>query len=383
MKRKRLILRITLGVIALGAIGFGGWIVSLPDEKVAADLPRVPPEESDTTLAALKPPKRQRPIIAIIGANEGTETVDYLMPFGILKRADVADVFALATKAGPVTLYPVFKVQPQATVADFDAQHPDGADYVIVPALQNPDDAAVLQWIKAQREKGATIISVCAGALVIANAGLLDGHRATTHWYYLKGLLKQHPSIQYVPNRRFVVDRGVATTTGITASMPMSLTLIEAIAGREKAVAVAEQLGVRRWGARHNSAVFKFTRPFALTAMTNRLAFWNHEELGLELKPGVDEVTLALVADAWSRTYRSSAVSFAATTAPIETRNGLRVFPARAATDWPGTRLLAPIGTLPPADALDETLRQITLRYGIGTARFVAMQLEYTKQAAL
>jgi transcriptional regulator GlxA family with amidase domain len=375
--------RIGLGVIALGLIGFGAWILSLPPAPIVEAPPPVPQEEFDATIAALKPPKRQRPLIAIIGANAGTEITDYLMPYGILKRADVADVMALATEAGPVTLYPVLKVEAQATVADFDAQHPDGADFVLVPAMRRTDDPAVLHWIKAQHEKGATVIGVCVGALVVANAGLLDGKRATSHWYVVDELLKEHPSIQYVPNRRLVVDGGVATTTGIIASMSLSLTLIEAIAGREKAAAIAQELGVRRWGIRHNSAVYKVTRPFVWTALSNRLAFWNHEELGLRLTPGTDEVTLALVADAWSRTYRSRAVTFAPDTAAVETRNGLRIFPERVATDWPSTHLLELESKRPPQDELDEALRQITVRYGIDTARFVAMQLEYTRQAGL
>jgi len=379
----RLTLRIGMGVILASLIGFGAWILSLPQAPIVEAPPRVPQEETDATLVALKPPKRQRPLIAIIGANAGTETTDYLMPYGILARADVADVTALATESGPVTLYPVFTVEPQATVADFDAQHPDGADYVIVPAMRRSDDPAVLQWIKTQHAKGATVIGVCAGALVVANAGLLDGHRATTHWYYVDDLLEQHPSIQYVRDRRLVVDRRVATTTGISASMPLSLTLIEAIAGRAKAEAMAQELGVRRWGIRHNSAVYEFTRPFALTALNNKLAFWNHEQLGLELKSGMDEVTLALVADAWSRTFRSRAVTFARKADAIQTRGGLRIFPEKVATDWAAPRLLPPIGDRPPADALDEALQQITVRYGIDTSRFVAMQLEYTKQAAL
>ena len=128
-----------------------------------------------------------------------------------------------------------------------------------------------------------------------------------------KELRDRHPTIRYVADRRLVVDRGVATTTGITASMPMSLTLIEAIAGRDKAEAVGRDLGLTRWDARHDSGAFQFTRPFALTAIGNTMAFWNREQLGIELVPGVDEVSLALVADAWSRTYRSRAVTFAGT----------------------------------------------------------------------
>ena len=179
---------------------------------------------------------------------------------------------------------------------------------------------------------------------MVANAGLLDGKRATAHWYVLHDMLKQHPSIQYVENRRLVVDRGVATTTGIIASMTMSLVLIEAIAGHDKAAAVAQELGVQRWGIRHSTAVFKFTRPFALTAMRNKLAFWNHQEFGLGLKDGDDEVTLALVADAWSRTFRSRAVAIGPTMKAIESRNGMRILPEQEATGWPAKQLLEPVG---------------------------------------
>ena len=239
--------------------------------------------ETDATLAALKPPKRVRPLVAIIGINDATETTDYLMPYGILRRAGVADVVALATEPGPVTLYPALKVEADATIAEFDAQHPDGADYVIVPAMSRDDDPAALQWIRSQAAKGALIIGVCAGAKVVGAAGLLDSKRATTHWYYLSELRDKNPAMRYVADRRFVVDQGVATTTGITASMPMSLTLIEAIAGRDKAEAIGRDLGLTEWDARHASDAFKFTRPFALTVIGNTIAFWNREQLGIEL----------------------------------------------------------------------------------------------------
>jgi putative intracellular protease/amidase len=274
-------------------------------------------------------------------------------------------------------------VEPQATVADFDARHPDGADYVIVPAMSRDDDPAVVPWIRSQAAKGAIIVGVCAGAKVVGNTGLLDGRRATTHWYYLKELRDKHPAIDYVADRRLVIDRGVATTTGITASMPMALTLIEAIAGRDKAEAVGRDLGLAQWDARHDSAAFQFTRLFALTAIGNTLASWDQEEqFGIELAPGVDEVSLALVVDAWSRTYRSRAVTFAGTADAQQTRNGLRILPDQVVASWAAERLLPAIGELPPAKALDQALLGIEARYGVSTADFVAMQLEYPRHGA-
>jgi transcriptional regulator GlxA family with amidase domain len=203
-----------LGAFALFGAAAGAWILSLPSKRADTEAPPIGKQEADALLAGLKPAKRQRPLIAVIGINDATETTDYLMPYGVLRRSDVADVMLLATHRGPVKLYPVFTVEPDATIAEFDAQHPDGADYVIVPAMSRDDDAAALAWIRGQAAKGATIVGVCAGAMVVAEAGLLDGRRGTTHWYYVKDLRKKHPRMQYVADRRMVVDRGVATTTG-------------------------------------------------------------------------------------------------------------------------------------------------------------------------
>jgi transcriptional regulator GlxA family with amidase domain len=370
-----------VGAVALFLAAGAAWILSLPPATAAAAAPPIAKEEALATLAALKPPKRRRPLIAIIGINDATEVTDYLMPYGILTRAGVADVIALATQPGPVKLYEALTVEPQATVAQFDAQHPDGADYVIVPAMSRDDDPAALRWIKDQAAKGAIIIGVCAGAKVVAAAGLLDDKRATTHWYYLKQLRDRAPSLHYVADRRFVAEQGVATTTGITASMPMSLTLIEVIAGRDKAEAVAAELGLTQWDARHNSAAFQFTRPFALTAIGNTLAFWNRETFGMKLTPGIDEVALALVADAWSRTYRSRVTTFADSAGAIESRNGIRILPDKSAAQWPEATKLPAIGERRPAKALDDALQAIAARYGTRTGDFVAMQLEYPAQS--
>ncbi len=365
-----------IALVVLSAAGFGGWMLSLPAAPAAAAAPPVPQAEADAMLASLKP-RRERPLVAVIGINDATETTDYLTPTGILRRAGVADVAMLATGPGPVQLYPALEVEPDATVAAFDAAHPEGADYVIVPAMSRDDDPAALAWLRSQAEKGATIIGICAGAKVVAAAGLLDGRRATTHWYYLDEMLKRSPTIRYVADRRMVLDAGVATTTGITASMPMMLTLVEAIAGRTRAEAVARDLGLETWDA---SGAFRLTRRFATTVLSNRMAFWNREELGIRLQPGMDEVALALVADAWSRTYRSSAATYAASPDAVETMNGVRVVPDRAGTDWPDARSVSTFPDRRPADALDRVLDAIAARYGDRTAHVVAMQLEYPRQ---
>src|ERR1044072_289229 len=109
--KARHILWIVGGIAVVGAAGFAGWLFTRPPAATpppppAPTAPAIAPDEAEATLAALKPPKRQRPLIAVIGINDATETNDYVMPTGILRRADVADVMLVATGPGRVKLYP-------------------------------------------------------------------------------------------------------------------------------------------------------------------------------------------------------------------------------------------------------------------------------------
>jgi hypothetical protein len=243
--------------------------------------------------------------------------------------------------------------------------------------MSRDDDPAVMTWLKAQAQKGSVVIGVCAGAKVVAAAGLLASRRATTHWFYKSELLKRDPTITPVADRRFVVDGPVATTTGISAAIPFALTLIEAIAGHEKAVSTAASLGIAKWDAGHDSNAFGLNREFVGTVMGNAAAFWQRETFAIPLELGFDAVSVALVADAWSRTYRSSAMTVASSTDPVADFTGIRIVPDRAGTT--DDRSIAIPPSTPPAMVLNETLTSIGQRYGDATENVVAMQLEYPR----
>lgn len=316
-------------------------------------------------------------MVAVIGQNDGTETTDYLVPYAVLAQSGVADVLALATEARPLRLMPALTVEPQATVDDFDARFPEGADYVVVPALHRSDDQRVTTWIRSQATKGATIVGVCSGVRTVSSAGLLAGRFATGHWYDIADLRKANPTSRFLRDRRYVVDRGVVTTTGVTASLPVSLALVEAIAGSERASALALEIGVEAWDARHDGSAFRLDRASVRTAMGNGIAFWKRETVAVPVSQGVDEIALALTADPWSRTYRSSALTVAARPGSVRMRRGLRLIPDRVSGDDAATLTLAPPSGDAPARALDIALETIRERYGAPTASFVALQIEY------
>ena len=98
---------------------------------------------------------------------------------------------------------------------------------------------------------------------------------------------------------------GISTSTGITASIPVTVALVEAIAGRTKAEQLARALGVANWDARHRSSAFQLTWEDQKAFLRNWLSFWRRETVGVPVSEGVDEIVLALTADAYSRTSLS------------------------------------------------------------------------------
>jgi putative intracellular protease/amidase len=374
------------------ALGLGGALLAIAGavpfllaegEGPASAPTRAPPaisaDEHARTLDALKPPKRGRPAIAIVTLNESTEVADFLVAYGMLHRADVADVTVVSPEPGRVRLYPSLdlRVEAQATMRDFEERHPDGADYVVVPAMEPRDDARVTGWIKDQHAKGAKIVSICNGALTLAASGLLDGRRATGHWSEIEGLRERHPTLQWVADRRYVVDNGVLTSTGVSASVPVTLTLIEAIGGREPAERVAKVVGVGEWDARHATRAFELTREHKKTFLRNTMTIWRHETLGLPVERDVDEIALGLTVDAYSRTEMTRLMTVGPGEEGVRSRHGLVVYPdAPAAAATVDAMLPAP-----PADAvartLDRELARMANRYDRPTAAFVALTLEY------
>lgn len=361
----------------------GAATMVAPAASAAVAMPSPAPitaEEHLQTIAAMKPPKRARPLIAIVGHNDGTETTDFLIPYAILKESGAADVVALATKDGPLKLKPALTIRADQTTATFDTRHPDGADYVIVPAIADRYNPEVIAWVQAQAAKGATIVGICAGSVTLSKAGLLAGHAATGHWHDVPQLRKDNPTMRWVQDRRYVADRGLVTTTGVSASLPVSLALVEAIAGRARAAELAQTFGVANWDARHDSSAFQLDGKMLRVALGNTAAIWNRDVYGVPVSAGVDEIALSFTADAWSRTFRSQALTVVDGSGEVRTQRGLTLVPDRVAGDRKGLQTL-PLPDGPAGQTLPAALAAIETRYGGKTAAFIALQLEYPWRA--
>lgn len=370
MDRRKFVFLGSSGVLAIGA-GYRLWGRG---KEIPFQGP-VSEKEKLRTLEAMQPPKRERPVIAVLADNQGSETTDFIVPWSVLKRSSVADVYSVAISSDPIQLMPALRVMPDMTIEQFRKRFPTGADYLIVPALHDRESSAAIDWIKEQRSSGTTTVGICAGALTLAHSGILDGKQATTHWFNINDLQKISPSIKTQRNRRFVADEGVITTTGVSASLPLSLKLVEAIAGEAAAGKLANDLGVTDFAQDHISQKFEISADHVLQGALNAASIAEHEDLGLPIKDGMDELSIAFVADAWSRTYKSRCFTVADSDT-IATKNGMIMVTDRRSADDDALEILPELSNV-PGESLNAALSDIAEGYDQETAALVALQLEY------
>lgn len=119
-------------------------------------------------------------------------------------------------------------------------------DTLIVTGVDGPEDARrdphLLRWLARAAPRVRRLVGLCTGSYVLAEAGLLDGRRATTHWMDCDELARRFPDVTVERDPIYVVDRGVYTSAGSTAGLDLVLALVEEDLGRRLALQVAQRM---------------------------------------------------------------------------------------------------------------------------------------------
>ncbi|WP_250038207.1 GlxA family transcriptional regulator [Paractinoplanes maris] len=129
-------------------------------------------------------------------------------------------------------------------VPDADLAGVPAPDTVVVPGGEGTRDLdpAIVRWLRAHASEVRRVVSVCTGAFLLAEAGLLAGRRATTHWRVCGTLARRYPDVLVDPEPIFVRDGPIATSAGVTAGIDLALALVEEDLGREVALTIARHL---------------------------------------------------------------------------------------------------------------------------------------------
>lgn len=123
-------------------------------------------------------------------------------------------------------------------------------DLVLIPSggtdvdVMIEKNAPAIPWLREMHEKGALIAGVCTGVALLAEAGLLDGRRATTHWAVAEHYRRLYPRIDWQPQLCVTEDRGVLCGGGVYASIDLALHIVEKLCGRDIAIGCAKSLVV-------------------------------------------------------------------------------------------------------------------------------------------
>ena len=163
-------------------------------------------------------------------------------------------------------------------------------DTLIVPGAFSVEDVtsdqALLLWFKKTAPACRRVCSACGGAFLLAAAGILDGHRAATHWAGASRLAAEYPNIAVEPDAIFVHDRRVWTSAGGTAGIDLALALIEQDAGRRVALRVARTLVVylKRAGGQSQYSVLLDSQAHAESEGFAELEKWILEHPNRDLR---------------------------------------------------------------------------------------------------
>lgn len=348
-------------------LGYTLVLVALPvlvgGVTLAINISQIKVGEPPTFTAELPPlpvPDPTKLTAVVLAGNRGTENADFLAPYGVLATSNAFNVYMVAPerKLSPVTpmppVSPGVDIIPHFSFAEFDQTFKSAPDLIVIPNFPNinsAEDWPIVEWIRDHAGPHTVVLSICGGADILAETGLLDGRQATTHHNIISRSERTYPAVQWQRGLRYVEDGNFVSSAGITAGVDATLYVVKRMAGDEVARAAARQLNYPHAYFLDAPAYDVPAANFA-PALLNLAYGWQTEQIGVYLYEGIDDLALTSIID----TYPFSAVAHTLTVAPerkiIRSKHGLYLVPHYDFETAPVfDRLLVPGYDLPAASA--------------------------------
>lgn len=229
-------------------------------------------------------------------AFEGAETLDIAGPMDILRVApsigneefDLQDLHKsviVSEFGGPVVTQPSGICIHTEALESVDLEV---VDTLIVPGAYSMESVIarpnLISWIKTIASRARRVVSVCTGAFLLGEAGLLDGKRVTTHWRWIDEFSQRYPKAIVEANSIFVNDGKIYTSAGITAGMDLALHLVEQDWGADVALNIARHwlLYVKRPGGQSQFSALLPTKSTERLSIAD-LQSWIMDNLSADL----------------------------------------------------------------------------------------------------
>lgn len=184
----------------------------------------------------------QRVLVALF---DGVQSLDVTGPVEVFAGAALARHGSYTIHTGSIGGGVVRTSSGLRLHPDEDLTEAARADLLLIPGGTGTraSDPRLVDWLRGAAKEAKRVASVCTGAFLLAEAGLLDGRRATTHWRHARTLARRFPDITVETEPIFVKDGdGVWTSAGVTAGIDLALAVVEEDHGRDVALEIARHL---------------------------------------------------------------------------------------------------------------------------------------------
>ena len=393
-----------VGLAVAVAVGAGG-IAGATGEVYTARGRGAPPAPVEQAAPPVHDPGK--PTAVVVLGSQGANAADVLVPYEVLASTGAFNLYTVAAQRQPVPLTGNLDLVPDLSLGQLADRLPAAPDVIVVPQLRDAGQRgadSVVGWLQRQRAQGdSLVVSVCVGAGVLAEAGVLDGRPATSHWLGLIGLRRNYPAVRWTDGVRYVDDGDVITTAGVLSGVDGALRVVERMIGPQAAARAARAVA---WPAYSPGGAAPIRRsrptPADLVAVLSAGYRWARPTMGVLLTDGVGETELAAAFRPYTElSYLARPVAVTADGRPIRSRHGLTFVPraelraaaagldrlvvpgADAARNVAADGLSLPERLTPvylhqrPGFAFDGALGDIARTRDVATARWVAKTLQY------
>lgn len=200
--------------------------------------------QRDVPPAPFARPTTPVPVAFLLG--EGATMIDFAGPWEVFQDAGVARVpgFTLYTVA--TSLEPIVASGGMRIIPDFTLESSPPPKVIVVPAQIGGREPIKgdprISWLRKSTETADIVMSVCTGAFMLAQTGILSGKKATTHHRFLDDFKAAYPDVDVLKNQRFVDNGNVMTTGGLSSGIEGALHILERYYGSDARITVANYM---------------------------------------------------------------------------------------------------------------------------------------------
>lgn len=305
-----------------GGVGYVSGMKVINREPVSAP--------ANLNVPAPKPYDPGKPTVAILVGTQSTEVADFLIPYDIFSATEAYNVYSVGLQRQLSALTGGLSIMLDYSLNELNNLLGKSPDIIVVPNIDEFQEAinpAILNWLRGHAAQ-SQLLSICMGARTLAEAGLLDGRPATTHWDYIDVAQQKFPNIQWQRELRYVDDGSIISSAGITSGIDASLYLVAQRLGFPAAERIASNLHYPDFDfVIHPQAVQYQRESLDNVFYVNFLFGAPRSQTGVLLYDGVGEIDLASMFDTYSGSLRTITDTIAPARQWITTKHGLVLLP--------------------------------------------------------